>query len=293
MNEKRLHAYAEALDQVVAALRTDKEGKILHANEKLCALAGYAKEELEGQSPDLFRHPDTPASTFEGLWKTIGMGQTWRGVLKNRDKEGAVFYARVTILPLPNDAGDPDGYLGLYQPATAKDRTPEEVELEKLERQAIRDPLTGCFTRRKMEAFLEEAVETGERYGTPFALIFIQINGLDALREEYGDYLANETVKTTVGIADSNFRKLDKAARWSDGRLAVYCPQTLLGQAAGAAERFRSRMEETPSPIKEKRIDCSIGVVQFQGGETLLELVRRAEERMEFSEKSGSNRVCF
>ncbi|HAC28980.1 MAG TPA: chemotaxis protein, partial [Marinobacter hydrocarbonoclasticus] len=67
---------------------TDLKGKITAANEEFAEVAGYSIDELVGQPHNLIRHPDMPPEAFANLWETIRKGDSWRGMVKNRCKNG-------------------------------------------------------------------------------------------------------------------------------------------------------------------------------------------------------------
>ncbi|MBX7089203.1 MAG: PAS domain-containing protein [Cyclobacteriaceae bacterium] len=70
----------------------DERGYILFANEVFCEISKYSKDELIGQPHSIIRHPDMPKKLFEILWKTIAEGKTFRGIIKNRAKDGSHYW---------------------------------------------------------------------------------------------------------------------------------------------------------------------------------------------------------
>lgn len=54
-------------------------------------------EELMGQPHSLVRHPDMPAEAFRDMWATIGHGRSWKGVVKNRRKDGGFYWVHAKI----------------------------------------------------------------------------------------------------------------------------------------------------------------------------------------------------
>lgn len=66
----------------------DKKGDILNINEKYTEISKYSQEELIGQPHSITRHPDMPKAVFKQMWNTIGHGRMFRGIIKNRAKDG-------------------------------------------------------------------------------------------------------------------------------------------------------------------------------------------------------------
>ncbi|HEA25543.1 MAG TPA: PAS domain S-box protein, partial [Ectothiorhodospiraceae bacterium] len=67
---------------------TDMKGRITYVNKEFINISGFSEDELVGQSHNVVRHPDMPAEAFKDLWETIQAGDPWRGIVKNRCKNG-------------------------------------------------------------------------------------------------------------------------------------------------------------------------------------------------------------
>ena len=82
---------------------TDLSGKITFANDDFVNISGYKRSELIGQNHNLIRHPDMPAGAFENLWKTIQNKQSWKGLVKNRCKNGDHYWVDAYVTPIQRD----------------------------------------------------------------------------------------------------------------------------------------------------------------------------------------------
>ncbi|NMM49118.1 PAS domain-containing protein [Marinigracilibium pacificum] len=103
--------------QRVLALSTilsesDLYGTILFANKKLCEVSKYSEEELVGSPHKIFRHPDMPSKLFKKMWETIQSGETFRGIIKNRAKDGSIYWVDAVISPELDKDGKPEKYIG-------------------------------------------------------------------------------------------------------------------------------------------------------------------------------------
>lgn len=88
---------------------TDLYGRIVEVNEDLIQISGYSRAELVGSCHNIVRHPEMPEVAFEDLWKTLQAGDVWRGIVKNRCKNGDYFWIDETITPIVNN-GKVTGY---------------------------------------------------------------------------------------------------------------------------------------------------------------------------------------
>lgn len=82
---------------------TDPGGRIRYANEHFVDIAGFALEELEGQPHNIIRHPDMPQAAFKMLWDAIKRGKSWKGIVKNRCKNGDHYWVDAFATPIEKD----------------------------------------------------------------------------------------------------------------------------------------------------------------------------------------------
>ena len=86
-------------EDMIIVTETDAKGIIKFANEDFCKIAGYKLEELLGNPHNMVRHPDMPKEAFLDLWKTIQSGNIWKGIVKNRTKDGGYYWVNATAYP--------------------------------------------------------------------------------------------------------------------------------------------------------------------------------------------------
>lgn len=103
-------------DQVFALTtilsEADTFGTITFVNTKLCQVSKYSREELIGQGHNIFRHADMPKELFKLMWETIKNGQVFRGIVKNRAKDGTHYWVDATIVPVSDTEGNVLKYIG-------------------------------------------------------------------------------------------------------------------------------------------------------------------------------------
>ncbi|BBS86274.1 methyl-accepting chemotaxis protein [Aeromonas media] len=79
---------------------TDLRGVITYANPAFCRIAGYQVDELVGHNHNLVRHPDMPKAAFADLWDRLKEGNPWRGMVKNRCKDGRYYWVDAYVTPI-------------------------------------------------------------------------------------------------------------------------------------------------------------------------------------------------
>lgn len=122
--EAELKVRTDIMNVTSIVSEADKKGDILNCNDKFVEVSKYSRAELIGQPHNTTRHPDMPKETFKQLWQTIGRGEMFRGVIKNRAKDGTPYYVDAVIAPILGDNGKPKKYLGVRYDIT-------EAELER------------------------------------------------------------------------------------------------------------------------------------------------------------------
>lgn len=76
--------------------QTNEKGEIIFANNDFCKIAGFSLDELIGKAHNTVRHSDMPKWAFEDLWRTLKSGKTWKGIVKNRTKDGKYYWVNAT-----------------------------------------------------------------------------------------------------------------------------------------------------------------------------------------------------
>ncbi len=114
----------DIMDMTSIVSESDLRGDIITINEKFCEVSQYHREELLGKPHNIVSHPDMPKETFRQLWATIGQGKTFRGIIKNRKKDGNPYYVDAVIAPVMGKDGKPVKYIGVRYDIT-------DMELER------------------------------------------------------------------------------------------------------------------------------------------------------------------
>ncbi len=172
----------------------DQKGDILTVNEKYIEVSKFSREELLGQPHSITRHPDMPKAVFKEMWATIGRGKMFRGIIKNRAKDGSPYYVDAVIAPVLGENGKPKKYIGVRYEIT-------KTEIERHEMKGLVDAIneSSCFAE----------------YDTNGTLLNANANFLDLF-----GYKLEEVVGKPQGIfAESTYARSDAYTQfWNDAK---------------------------------------------------------------------------
>ena len=125
-----LEQYKQAIDSSTILSKTDPKGKITYVNDEFCRLSKYSVDELIGQSHNIVRHPDMTDDIFKDMWNTIKLKKQWRGVVKNRAKDGSEYIVDALILPLLDANNEIIEYIGIRHDITELEQYKELLKEE-------------------------------------------------------------------------------------------------------------------------------------------------------------------
>lgn len=137
-SKAELNVRKAIMNETSIVSESDLKGNILNINQKFIELSQYSREELIGFPHNKTRHPDMPKETFKELWATIGRGNIFRGIVKNKKKDGTPYYVDAVIAPLMGVNGKPKKYLGVRYDIT-------EMEIERQNAKGILSAIDSSF----------------------------------------------------------------------------------------------------------------------------------------------------
>jgi len=166
-----------------------------------------------------------------------------------------------------------------------------------LERDSRTDMLTGLFNRRYGEQRLAAELESFTRYARGFAVAMVDIDHFKRVNDTLGHAAGDEILRRVSADLRRVSRTTDLVVRWGGEEFLFVFPQTGLAQAAAILERFRAQL--AGKPVTEwveaglTPVTISGGVAEVVAGDTLEQLVGRADEALYEAKRSGRNRLLM
>lgn len=157
------------------------------------------------------------------------------------------------------------------------------ARLDELEQASESDPLTGLPNRPSFLRALERSVSRANRHGTPAALLYLDINGLDGVNESHGRIAGDAALLHVSKLLAGLIRTTDFAARVGGDEFAVILDHLDTDSAIETAERIGRFVAENPLDLGAGTlpIATSIGVATILRGDTQDDVLRRGEVTMQ------------
>ncbi len=162
------------------------------------------------------------------------------------------------------------------------------IKYRELKESSLKDPLTGVFNRGAFYTFGEKILSLARREGRPVSVVMCDIDHFKRINDTYGHHTGDVVLKEVAQAMSKNLREGDLLARYG-GEEFILLLSLDREKAVYVAEKLRKLIENLkPKGIK---ITCSFGVAQAGEGETLQEVIDRADKAMYKAKRLGRNRV--
>jgi diguanylate cyclase (GGDEF)-like protein len=169
--------------------------------------------------------------------------------------------------------------------------------LAKLHEGAVRDNLTGLYTRKFFDERVAEEILRAGRYQTEFCLLIMDIDHFKRYNDTYGHAAGDQVLVRFSQVLQRLVRPVDILARYGGEEFVLILPQVTLVQARAMAETIRQTIAAESfrfgsDAASQERVTVSIGLSNFPHEATIAsQLLRVADYRLYQAKEGGRNQV--
>ena len=258
------------------------ERKVILANRRATDLFAVPAAGVVGRdTPDFYYDPKDRERLLEML--------STKGVYNNeevrlRAADGRLFWALMS--------GRVIEYEGKSAVLTGVLDVTHQKELENALRElAATDSLTGASNRRAFMAAADKELTRSNRSGQPLSILYLDLDHFKGVNDAHGHAVGDEVLVGFSSATREELRAIDVFARIGGEEFAILLPDTPSKGAMALAERIRARVKALEWLDGRLRVTTSVGVAQRASGETLDQVLRRADRALYAAKQQGRDRV--
>ncbi len=282
-SDEQLRKLSRAVEQSQGGtLITDEAGRIEYANPWFLSVSGISPKDLLGQPLAAIRHPDTPESTYEQLWRSVRINGSWKGELAHRGRGEPARWDATYVSPVRNEKGAVTHFV-----VTLQDITETKEQNRRLEKLAMEDTLTGLPNRTLFDDRLKQAIHQAQRNHNSFALMIMDLDRFKEINDTLGHHIG-DLILREIGPRLSNvLRKADTVARMGGDEFLFLLPDADRLHSQRIASKIAAVLA---APFETAgytlRVGASIGIAVFpEDGVTPERLTRCADVAMYFAKR--------
>ena len=295
-----LDFYMSLLDNIDDGIYfTDCDRRITYWNKGAERITGYAAAAVTGTrcADNILVHVDEKGEQLClnrcPLTETIASGRQQDADVYLRHKDGHRVPVRVRVTPLRDVAGKITGGVEVFTDNTAREALLHR--LGQLQKMALYDALTELGNRRHGEASLRSHLDELQRYGWPFAVLFLDIDYFKPVNDKHGHPVGDRVLRMVARTLRDNVRSFDVVARWGGDEMLVILINVTRAQLEAIAGKLRLLVEQSALQMEMEKVGVtiSIGGTPAHIGDTVETLMERADALMFESKRAGRNRVTL
>lgn len=272
-----------------AIMITNTNGIIEYVNPRFTQMTGYSSVEAIGNKANFFRSKTTQNATYNKLWGNISQGEEWTGEVQNKRKNGQLYWAKVTIIPMTNSSGKITHFIGIQV-----DITESRVISKQIAYQAKHDMLTGLINRYEFEHQLTDAVCSAQGSRLTHVLCFLDLDQFKIINDTCGHAAGDELLRQIAGLIGDNLQANDTLARLGGDEFAILIRNSKLADAVIIANEILAKVKKFQFIWKKScfSVGVSIGVAEISNtsGNTS-EVLIHADLACYAAKDLGRNRV--
>lgn len=165
---------------------------------------------------------------------------------------------------------------------------------QRLQEQALRDPVTGLYNRRYLDECLLRELARARREGYPISLALIDLDHFKRINDTHGHQAGDKVLQTLADLLKAGAREGDIACRFGGEEFVVLMPRLAQVHAEARMEQWRLAFAHARTAHGALAIEAtmSIGLAIYpQHGSSAEELLDCADQALYRAKSEGRNRL--
>lgn len=277
----------------------DHHRKIVFWNAGSEYITGYKAEEVLNKHcyNNILKHVDKAGNQLciHGcpLKDTLSTGNINENEVFLQHKSGYRVPISIKTFPLYDDNNQIIAAVEVFTDIKFKEEHLKENE--ELKRLVRFDELTNLYNRRYLNFLLTQSYEEAKQFNERFSILFIDIDHFKDVNDQYGHDVGDDILIMVANTLKSNMRPNDVVGRWGGEEFIAIIKTNNENILYDIAEKLRkltnhSHLNHNNQPIQ---VSISIGGALYQSGESVKELIQRADKKMYISKMNGRNQVTL
>ncbi len=266
--------------------RSGLDAACYYFNPTWLVFTGRRMEDEVGEGWVQGVHPDDLDSCVDYYLRHFRQREPFEMNYRLRRHDGQYRWINDRGIPVYGDDGEFNGYIGSCMDIT------EKVEGQAIRQMAEHDAVCGVYNRPTAYRLLDALLHGGAYLLT---LIMIDIDEFKQINDRFGHLSGDAALRHVATVLQRSLRSHDVLGRFGGDEFFIGLPDTSVTGGVEAAERIRATLAEHPLVLadgSERYLTLSIGVYASRTGDSLDDLIQRADTAMYRAKESGRDRVC-
>ena len=270
---------------------TEEDTTIIDVNQAFSDITGFSKDDAIGNFPNILRSDEQDKEFYDEMWSSIEKNNQWQGEIVNKNKNGQLFNAHLSIVKLYDRSSDTLHYLSVFS-----DITEMVQNQDRMRHMATHDTLTGLPNRAFFLERTAHALEIARRNDKAIAVIFIDLDNFKIINDSMGHHVGDRYLIEIAKRLRQSVRASDTVARLGGDEFII------LLEALAQKEDYQIVIEKIHNNLNalltleehDFHPEASMGVIYMDKESESTDvntLIRKADMAMYSAKEDGKNSI--